>query len=114
MKRAFVRGSLAGLAAIGLGACQTNLSNTAPPITPALVKAGERQHADARLLAEGRALLLSRCIQCHKLPNVAQYDAARLKAVVAVMSPRAGLTPGQHDAVLKYLLTARSQTDQLR
>ena len=112
MKRRFVCGSVAAaLAALFLGACQSNLSTTAPPVTPAFVQAGARQHADARILTQGRTVLLNRCIQCHELPNVARYDAARLKAIVAIMSPRASLTPEQHDAVLKYLLTARSQTN---
>ena len=111
MKRRFVCGSIAAtLGAFLLGACQSNLSSTAPPITPAFVQAGARQHADARILAQGRTVLLNRCIQCHKLPDVARYDAAGLKAIVAIMSPRASLTPEQHDAVLKYLLTARSHS----
>ena len=109
MKRRFVRGSLAALLGILLGACQSNLSSTAPPVTAAFVQAGARQNADATTLTQGRTVLLSRCIQCHTLPDVTRYEAPQLKAIVAAMSPRASLTPEQHDAVLKYLLTARTQ-----
>ncbi|HKP93405.1 MAG TPA: hypothetical protein VJS88_05870 [Chthoniobacterales bacterium] len=91
-----------------LGGCETT-STSAPPITASFLRAGIRQHADAATLTEGRRLYLNRCIQCHALPAVAEYDPAGLKAVVAKMSGRANLTEAQHEAVLKYLLTVRSQ-----
>ena len=100
---------VAAFGVLFLGGCQTNLTSTAPPVTPAFVQAGTRQNADARTLSQGRTVLLSRCIQCHVLPDVARYDASQLKAIGAAMAPRASLTPEQHDAVVKYLLTARSQ-----
>lgn len=89
-----------------LAGCQ---SRTAPPITASFLRAGARQNADARTLTEGRRVYLNRCIQCHALPDVAKYNPPRLKAIVAVMSGRASLSPEQRDAVLKYLLTVRSQ-----
>ena|ERR1700738_933238 len=95
------------LGATLLSGCQSNLS-LAPPVSPAFVRAGAREHADERTLAQGRALFLNRCIQCHALPEVARFDALRLTAIVAKMSGRANLNPKQHEAVLKYLLTARS------
>lgn len=109
MKRRSVCGSMAAVLGLLFGACQSNLSTTAPPVTPAFVQAGARQNADSSTLTQGRTVLLSRCIQCHTLPDVARYEAPRLKAIVAAMSHRASLTPDQHDAVLKYLLTARAQ-----
>lgn len=89
-----------------LGGCQ---SWTAPPITESFLRAGVRQNADASTLTEGRRVYLNRCVQCHALPRVAKYDPPRLKAILAIMSDRASLSPEQHDAVLKYLLTVRSQ-----
>jgi mono/diheme cytochrome c family protein len=90
-----------------LAGCET-ATRQAPPITAPLIQAGKREHADAQKLAEGRALLLNRCIQCHALPETAKYDPPALRKVVATMSNRAGLTTEEHDAVLKYLLTVRS------
>lgn len=80
----------------------------APPVTPELVLAAKRGHVDARTLTAGRSLFLNRCIQCHALPEMRQYSAPQLTAIVGAMSGRSNLTPEQHDAVLKYLLTIRS------
>jgi mono/diheme cytochrome c family protein len=109
MKRRLFYRSIAAAVAIVLGGCQSDLSSTAPPITAAFVQTGIRQKANAATLTEGRRVYLNRCIQCHALPHVAKYDPERLKRILAVMSKRASLTPEQHDAVLKYLLTVRSQ-----
>jgi mono/diheme cytochrome c family protein len=89
--------------------CQSNLT-LAPPLSPAFIRAGVRENADERTLAQGRALFLNRCIQCHALPEIARFDAPRLTGIVAKMSGRASLSPKQHEAVLKYLLTVRSQS----
>jgi mono/diheme cytochrome c family protein len=100
----------AGLALLAflLGGCETTVSS-APPITASFIRAGTRQDADTRTLAQGRSLFLNRCIQCHALPEVSRFDPPRLTAIVAKMSGRANMNPEQHDAVLKYLLTVRSQ-----
>ncbi|MDP9097642.1 MAG: hypothetical protein M3N48_01420 [Verrucomicrobiota bacterium] len=87
--------------------CQSNLS-LAPPISPSFIRAGARENADERTLSQGRVLFLNRCIQCHALPEIARFDAPRLTAILAKMSDRASLSPKEHEAVLKYLLTARS------
>jgi mono/diheme cytochrome c family protein len=92
-----------------LSGCQSNLA-FAPPISPSFIRAGVRENADERTLAQGRALFLNRCIQCHALPEVARFDAPRLTAIVAKMSGRANLSPTQHEAVRKYLLTVRAQS----
>ena len=80
----------------------------APPITPSLVQAGMRQKANAPTLAAGRALFLNRCVRCHALPNATRFSAPRLTTIVGIMSRRAQLSPKQHNALLKYLLTVRS------
>jgi mono/diheme cytochrome c family protein len=89
--------------------CQSNLS-LAPPVSPAFIRAGAGENADERTLAQGRTLFLNRCIQCHALPEVARFDAPHLTAIVAKMSGRANLSAKQHEAVLKYVLTVRSQS----
>lgn len=96
------------LSAFLLGSCETG-SSSAPPISAAFIRAGVRENADARTLAQGRSLLLNRCIQCHRLPEVAQFDRPHLTAIVAKMSGRANMNTEQHEALLKYLLTVQSQ-----
>jgi mono/diheme cytochrome c family protein len=88
--------------------CQSNLSSSAPPVSASFLRASAHKQGDARILSQGRALFLNRCIQCHALPEVAQFNATRLTAIVAKMSGRANLSPEQHDAVLKYLLAVRA------
>jgi mono/diheme cytochrome c family protein len=107
-----LRGSWNSLAvafgALLFGGCQSNLSSSAPPITASFIRARFDEKGDASTLSKGRELFLNRCIQCHALPEVARFDAHRLTAIVARMSGRANLSPEQHEAVLKYLLTVRS------
>jgi len=99
-------GALA-LCALFLGGCETTLSS-APPVTASFIRAGLREGTDARTLAQGRSLFLNRCIQCHALPEVARFDSPRLTAIVGTMSGRANMNAEQHEALLKYLLTVRS------
>jgi mono/diheme cytochrome c family protein len=97
-----------GASGFFLGGCESNPA-VAPPITASFLRAGVRHQADGPTLNEGRRLYLNRCIQCHALPQVAKYDSQGLTAVVAKMAGRANLSEEQHDAVLKYLLTLRSE-----
>jgi cytochrome c2 len=109
MKARHVRDYAAlALCASVLGGCESS-SSSAPPISAAFVRAGVRENADAHTLALGRSLLLNRCIQCHRLPEVAQFDRPHLTAIVAKMSGRANMNAEQHEALLKYLLTVQSQ-----
>ncbi len=98
---------LIALSALLLPGCESTPSN-APPISPALIRAGIREHADVHSLSKGRSLLLNRCIQCHALPETAKYPPARLRQIVATMAGRANLNAGEREAVLNYLLAARS------
>jgi mono/diheme cytochrome c family protein len=91
-----------------VGGCETTPAS-APPITASFIRAGVRSHADAPTLTEGRRLFLNRCIQCHALPHVAKYDPQKLTAILKTMAGRANMNEEQHDALLKYLLTVRSQ-----
>jgi hypothetical protein len=96
-----------GFCAMLLPGCETTVTN-APPITAPLIRAGVRQQADARVLAEGRSTLLNSCIQCHAVPDVAKFSPDRLRRIVAIMSDRAHLGPEEEEALAKYLLTVRS------
>jgi len=96
------------ICAVVLASCETSLKS-APPVTAAFVRSGLRENADARTLAEGRKVFLTRCISCHALPDATRYDSARIPRIVSWMSGRAHLTPEQKEALTKYLLTVRSQ-----
>jgi mono/diheme cytochrome c family protein len=95
--------------AVIFASCETSLKS-APPVTAAFVRAGRREIADARTLEAGRKVFLNRCIACHALPDVTRQDPARIPRIVGWMSSRARLTPEQHEALVKYLLTMRSQS----
>jgi hypothetical protein len=99
--------ALAFLAALSSG-CQSNLKS-APPVTESFIGAGLREHATGPTLAEGRKVFLTRCIPCHALPEIERYDRARIPNIVGWMSGRAHLSAGQKEALIKYLLTVRSQ-----
>jgi cytochrome c553 len=90
--------------AVALSSCETNL-RSAPPVTAAFVG----RSGDERSLTDGRKVFVNRCISCHALPDVAQYDSARIPRIVGWMSGRAHLTPAQQDALVKYLLAVKSQ-----
>jgi mono/diheme cytochrome c family protein len=94
--------------ALILASCETSLKS-APPVTAAFVRAGHRKDAEFRELEAGRKIFLNRCIACHALPNVANYNPGRIPGIVGWMSERAHLTPEQKDQVTKYLLAVRSQ-----
>jgi hypothetical protein len=109
MIRRFCSSIAPALSAVLFAGCQSNLISSAPPVTASFLRASAHTKGDARILSDGRALFLNRCIRCHALPEVAQFNAARLTAIVATMSGRANLSPERHDAVLKYLLAVRAQ-----
>lgn len=95
--------------AVVLASCETSLKS-APPVTAAFIRAGRQENVDGRTLEAGRKVFLNRCIACHALPDVTKRDAARIPRVVGWMSSRAHLTSEQHEALVKYLLTVRSQS----
>jgi len=95
--------------AVVLASCETNLKS-APPVTSAFIRAGRQEMAEGQTLEAGRKVFLNRCIACHALPDMARQDSARIPRVVGWMSSRAHLTPEQQDALVKYLLTVKSQS----
>jgi mono/diheme cytochrome c family protein len=110
MKRLFVA-IIAPACAVLVASCETSLKS-APPVTAAFIRAGKQEKADAQTLEAGRKVFLTRCIPCHALPDVARQDSARIPQSVGWMAPRAHLTTAQHDALVKYLLTIKSQNRQ--
>jgi mono/diheme cytochrome c family protein len=94
--------------AILLASCEAGL-RSAPPVTTAFVRAAARETANARTLEEGRKVFVNRCISCHALPAIGRYNSKRIPGIVNWMSHRAHLTRDQKDALIEYLLTARSQ-----
>ncbi|MFL6519398.1 MAG: hypothetical protein ACJ8NS_04195 [Chthoniobacterales bacterium] len=99
------------LTGFGFSGCQSNPAS-APPITESLIRAGIREKADGPTLAEGRKVFVNRCIVCHALPDIGRYNRARLPGIVGWMSGRAHLTTEQQDALVKYLLAVKSQSQQ--
>jgi mono/diheme cytochrome c family protein len=101
-----------------------------PPVTSQMAIIGAQQHvrhgtnpsdsppdesvqsADWRMhavtLREGRALFVSRCIECHTLPVVSRYRAAVWPTLVDKMSGRANLKPAERESLVAYLLAARA------
>ena len=86
--------------------CQ--LVNHVPPVTPQLAAATKGRHVDVATLREGRRLLVRRCIECHALPPLWQYSIEDWPEIVNSMSHRASLKPAERDAIVAYILAARS------
>ena len=94
---------------VDLSSCGTT-SFTPPPVTAELARAGAHQHVDLAALREGRALFVSRCIECHTLPAVSQHSATEWPRLIDEMAGRANLKSTERDAVLAYILVAHSQS----
>ena len=96
--------------------CLVNLSSCGttnfapPPVTAELARAGAHQHVDLAALREGRALFVSRCIECHTLPAVSQHSTTEWPRLIDEMAGRANLKSAERDAVLAYILVAHSQS----
>ena len=86
-----------------LASCQTN-SNNAPPIPAETAKHSGQSEIRLR---EGRALFVTRCIECHTLPVIAQHPASDWPQLVGKMSARADLKPSEREAITGYLVTLR-------
>jgi mono/diheme cytochrome c family protein len=83
--------------------CET--TSYKPPAVTAVMARGS---ANQQKLTEGRALFVSRCIDCHSLPPGTKYSAEEWPALVAKMSGRAHLQADQQESVIAYILAARS------
>src|ERR1700731_453896 len=92
-----------------LASCEST-SNQPPPVTAEFAKIDARPaslRTSLATLSEGRALFVSRCIECHTLPTVGKHTAAEWPALIDGMAGRANLKPEQRGAGLAYILAAR-------
>ncbi len=95
------------LALLALHACTTGTSNP-PTVSPAVVASGVQSHASEQELTFGRSLFVQRCIQCHALPEIRAHSADEWPKLISEMADRAHLKAEEKQAVLVYLLAARS------
>lgn len=97
------------LCIVDLNSCETANFAPPPPVTSQMASVGRAQHVGVATLREGRALFVSRCIDCHTLPVVSRYGAAEWPQLVDKMSRRADLKRSERDAIVAYILAARAQ-----
>jgi mono/diheme cytochrome c family protein len=89
----------------------TGCASTVPQVTQQLVMISGKP---AALLEEGRRLYGGPCSSCHTPYSPAEYSAAKWVRIVADMSERSKLSDAEHDAVLAYVLAARSMPPAAR
>ena len=77
-----------------------------PEVSPALVANARGDHADANVLATGRKLFVSRCLECHTLPSATQHSRDEWPHLVNRMSGRANLSTSEQAAIVAYLRAA--------
>jgi len=87
------------LIALLLAGCET--TNYAPPV--------RSTSRDDSKLERGRQLFVRRCIECHTLPAIWKYSREEWPRIVDDMSHRASLKPAEREAVIGYILAARSE-----
>src|SRR5437868_331105 len=83
--------------------------NIPPMVTPEMVAANSGRPITIAQLQHGRTLFASRCIECHTLPALTAHSEAQWPQVVNTMAARASLKPAEREAVLAYILAARTQ-----
>ena len=87
--------------------CQST-QNDAPPLSAKMAeRARTVRHVEFAALEQGRTLFVSRCIECHTLPAVSKHTPEEWPHLIDRMAKRASLKPGQREAILAYVLTAR-------
>ena len=77
-----------------------------PEVSSALVANARPDHADVNMLATGRKLFVSRCLECHTLPSVAGHSRNEWPHLVNRMSGRANLSASEQAAIVAYLRAA--------
>ena len=101
-----------------LTACEWTSRFAPPPVTAQMARTStaqsatrptRRESADLATLNEGRRLFVSRCIDCHTLPPFWHYSAKDWPGIVDSMAHRANLKRNERDAIVAYILAARSQ-----
>jgi mono/diheme cytochrome c family protein len=92
--------------AIFVSACATADFAPPPSVSPSLVTTARADGASAQKLVSGRAIFVSRCLECHTLPPVARYSPDQWPHLVARMADRADLTPDEQGSLTMYLRAA--------
>ena len=113
MKRLSIA-TLALVCLVDLVGCE--LPNYVPPPVTASMAKSSAKHVDPSTplrtslatLEEGRVLFVHRCIECHTLPAFWHYSAKDWPPILDEMAHRSRLTPGEREAILAYILAARS------
>jgi hypothetical protein len=85
-------------------------ANFAPPpeVSPALIANSGYDHADRQTLSRGRAIFVSRCLECHTLPSVTKHSPHEWPHLVSRMAGRANLSAPDQEAITVYLRAASS------
>ncbi len=96
---------LIGATSLLLASCQTDNSNTAPPVSA--LSPAARANAAATTLQAGRQVFVTRCVECHLLQPIEKHSEARWHEIIATMAPRAKLTPAERIALETYLMAAK-------
>lgn len=97
---------IAAVSALALGGCVA-VEKLAPPVTASM--SGSAGTSPATLEA-GRRLYVGRCASCHSIDPVSKYSAARWREIIADMAHRSKLTATENEAVLAYVLAARTSS----
>src|SRR5260370_40968524 len=82
--------------------------NSVPPVCSQVATPRKGQHVDLAMLREGRTLFVHRCIECHTLPVLWRYNTDDWPTIVDSMSHPASLKPAEREAIVAYILAARS------
>jgi mono/diheme cytochrome c family protein len=88
-------------------------SSTRPPdVTPEMTRGQTGAAHSMAQLQRGRTVFASRCIECHALPAVGDHTASEWPRLIDEMTERASLKPAEREAVLAYILAARTYLDR--
>jgi len=83
---------------------------TPPPVSPTLIASARLDHVDPQTLSHGRAIFVSRCLECHTLPSVTKHSPAEWPHLVSRMAARANLSASDQEAITVYLRAASATT----
>ena len=84
-------------------------STVPPTVTPQMVAQRPKLNLTIVQLEHGRRLFASRCIECHVLPAVNAHHQSEWPCLVDWMAKRASLKPEERDAMVAYLVAARTE-----
>ena len=100
-----------GLVGIALGIISVGMwlgcASQVPHATPQQIEAALQNWPgiDAETLDRGRSVYVARCSGCHNLYPPVSIEAAKWPGIVDDMSERSGLSAGQKEDLLRYLVT---------